>query len=216
MKKRYYNQYCALARALDVIGERWSLLLVRELLTGPKRFSDLLEGLAGMGTNLLAARIKSLERSGVIVKTKLPPPAGSMVYELTELGRALEPAVLALVKWGFQFLGNRKPKELSRPDWDIIAMKASFRPDRAAGIDEQYEIELDEVLFHARVRDGTVGMARGAAHRPVVKLKTDTATFAKLGLEKIDLGKAVKSHKLMIQGDKRAALRMLRIFKANP
>ena len=87
MSKRSYNQYCAVARALDIVGERWTLLIVRELLTGPKRFKDLLEGLPGIGTNLLTGRLKDLEGYGVVHRVTLPPPAASKVYELTELGR---------------------------------------------------------------------------------------------------------------------------------
>jgi DNA-binding HxlR family transcriptional regulator len=94
-EKRSYGQYCTVARALDVVGERWTLLLVRELSTGPKRFKDLLEGLPGIGTNLLAARLKKLEGEGIVRRATLPPPAGSNVYELTDLGGSLEPVIVA-------------------------------------------------------------------------------------------------------------------------
>ncbi len=111
MSKRSYNQYCAVARALDIVGERWTLLVVRELLSGPKRFKDLLAGLPGIGTNLLTARLKDLEGYRVVRRTILPPPAGSKVYELTELGRSLEPVVAALGQWGLEFLDNPLSKE---------------------------------------------------------------------------------------------------------
>src|SRR5947209_6790027 len=117
MSKRSYNQYCAVARALDVIGERWTLLIVRELLTGPKRFKDLLEGLCGIGTNLLAARLKDLEGQGVVWRTSLPPPAGSKVYELTELGRSLEPVVVALSRWGLKLLDAPSEEEDLKAAW---------------------------------------------------------------------------------------------------
>src|SRR5918996_4677686 len=104
MGKRRYDQYCALARALDVVGERWTLLLVRELLLGPRRYTDLLGGLPGIGTNLLADRLRYLEQVGLVRRRVLPPPAGSTVYELTELGRELEPTVFALGRWGAHFL----------------------------------------------------------------------------------------------------------------
>src|SRR5262245_63048394 len=106
---RSYRQYCAVARGLDVVGERWTLLIVRDLLVGPKRYTDLLDGLPGIGTNLLAARLRELEQGGVVRRTVLPPPAGSTVYELTEVGRALEPVVMALGRWGVRFLDN--PRE---------------------------------------------------------------------------------------------------------
>src|SRR5918995_3325809 len=100
MGKRRYDQYCALARTLDVVGERWTLLLVRELLLGPRRYKDLLAGLPGIGTNLLAERLRHLEEFGLVRRRSLPPPAGSRVYELTELGRGLESVVMELGRWG--------------------------------------------------------------------------------------------------------------------
>ena len=97
---RTYNQYCGLARALDLVGERWALLVVRELVLGPKRFTDLQAGLPGIGTNILSARLRELEESGVVARRTLPPPAASAVYELTPYGRELEPAVDALGRRG--------------------------------------------------------------------------------------------------------------------
>src|SRR2546427_12402137 len=98
--KRSYDQWCAVARSLDVVGERWTLLIVRDLLVGPKRYKDLLIGLPGIGTNLLADRLRELEGAGILRRTVLPPPAGSTVYELTSSGQALEPVILALGRWG--------------------------------------------------------------------------------------------------------------------
>ncbi len=106
MGRRSYNQGCGVARALDVVGERWTLLLVRELLSGPKRFKDLLEGLCGIGTNLLAARLKDLEGNGIVRRSTLPPPAGSSVYELSEMGRSLEPVIVALCRWELQLMDS--------------------------------------------------------------------------------------------------------------
>src|SRR6188508_1089348 len=99
-QRRLYGQRCGVARALDIVGERWTLLLVRELMIGPRRFKDILGGLPGIGTNLLTDRLKDLEQAGVVARRVLPPPAGSTVYELTELGRGLEPVVFALGWWG--------------------------------------------------------------------------------------------------------------------
>src|SRR5215211_4757632 len=113
MNRRSYGQYCAMARALDVLGDRWTLLIVRELLTGPKRFKDLLEGLPGIGTNLLAGRLKDLAGAGVLRRTTLPPPAGSSVYELTERGRELEPVLMGLARWGLDLLGERAASGLN-------------------------------------------------------------------------------------------------------
>ena len=102
MKERSYNQFCGLACALDVVGDRWTLLIVRELLAGPHRFKDLTKGLPGISTNLLSKRLKHLEQQGLLRRRALPPPAGSTVYELTPLGQALEATLLELGKWGSQ------------------------------------------------------------------------------------------------------------------
>src|ERR671923_662341 len=115
-EKRSYDQWCAVARALDIVGERWTMLIVRDLLVGPKRYTDLLAGLPGIGTNLLAQRLRELEDRGLVERSALPPPAGATVYRLTETGAALEPVVHALGRWGFQFLGLPKPTDAMLPD----------------------------------------------------------------------------------------------------
>lgn len=103
--RRSYRQYCGIARALDVVGERWTLLVIRELMTGPKRFKDLLDGLPGIGTNLLTARLKQLEEDGLLRRTILPPPAKVPAYELTPLGQRLEPVLSTPGDWGQELLG---------------------------------------------------------------------------------------------------------------
>src|SRR3989442_1936432 len=120
---RSYDQYCAVARGLDVIGDRWTLLLVRDLLLGPKRYKDLLNGLPGIGTNLLADRLHELEGAGLIERTVLPPPAGSTVYQLTEAGEALEPAMVALGRLGARFLGAPKKTDVMVPPAYFLAMR---------------------------------------------------------------------------------------------
>src|SRR5919198_3255075 len=115
MQKRSYDQWCAVARSLDVVGERWTLLIVRDLLIGPKRYSDLLAGLPGIGTNLLAQRLRELEARGLVERSTLPPPAATNVYRLTATGAALEPVVHALGRWGFQFLGLPRPSDAMLP-----------------------------------------------------------------------------------------------------
>jgi DNA-binding HxlR family transcriptional regulator len=104
MPKRY-EQYCPMAHALDLVGERWALLVVRELMHGPKRYTDLADHLPGIGTNILASRLRDLETCGIVAKRTLPPPAASRVYELTEYGRGLRPAMRELALWGARSLG---------------------------------------------------------------------------------------------------------------
>src|SRR5215212_1502533 len=125
-EKRSYGQYCTVARALDVVGERWTLLLVRELSTGPKRFKDLVGGLPGIGTNLLAARLKTLEQQGIVQRATLPPPAGSNVYELTGLGRSLEPVIVALSRWGAKLLDAPHEDDDLRAGWAAVAMRSAI------------------------------------------------------------------------------------------
>ena len=107
--RKHYDQYCPIARALDLVGERWSLLVIRELMHGPKRYTDLVEGLPGIGTNILATRLRDLEQADVVARRTLPPPAASKVYELTDYGRALRPAMRELALWGARSLGPPNP-----------------------------------------------------------------------------------------------------------
>jgi DNA-binding HxlR family transcriptional regulator len=124
---RRYDQYCPIAHALGLVGERWSLLVVRELLDGPKRYTDLVGGLPKIGTNILAARLRDLEAAGVVAKRKLPPPAASTVYELTQYGQALRPVIHELARWGIRSLGPPTPDELE-PGWLIHALELGISP----------------------------------------------------------------------------------------
>lgn len=127
MTLRSYHQYCPIAHALDLIGERWSLLIVRDLLLGPKRFSDLRAGLPGIGTNILTDRLKGLEQAGVIARRVLPPPAASTVYELTPYGRGLDGPLQALAQWGGQSLGSMQPGQAPSRDSLLLTVRALAR-----------------------------------------------------------------------------------------
>ena len=127
MTQRSYDQYCPIAHALDVVGERWSLLIVRDLLLGPKRFSDLRVGLPGIGTNILTDRLKQLEQAGVIVRRTLPPPAAAQVYELTEYGRDLDQPIQTLAAWGARSLGALTPNATISPDSIRLTARALAR-----------------------------------------------------------------------------------------
>src|ERR671924_1614095 len=122
MARHRYQQYCALARALDVAGDRWTLLIVRELAPGPRRFTDLLDGLPGVSRNLLTERLRGLERDGILARTELPPPAARQVYELTTDGRDLATAMAPLIAWVASRIGDRKPGESFRARWPAVAM----------------------------------------------------------------------------------------------
>jgi DNA-binding HxlR family transcriptional regulator/putative sterol carrier protein len=212
VSRRSYRQYCAMARALDVLGERWTLLIVRELLTGPKRFKDLLEGLPGIGTNLLAGRLKELEGEGVLRRTTLPPPAGSAVYELTGRGRDLEPVLMGLARWGVDLLGEPRPGEAFKPAWAVQAMKATFRPEVARWVRETYEFRVGEDVFHVRVDDGVSEPEYGPAWEPDLILRTDPDTFLALVSGRTEASDAIEAGRLDIEGDAEALARVGEIF----
>jgi DNA-binding HxlR family transcriptional regulator len=126
---RSYGQHCALAKSLDLVGDRWTLLIVRELLDRPRRYGDLLNGLAPIATDMLAGRLRDLERNGLVVKRELPKPASGNVYDLTDDGRALEEVINAFARWGRHLLFTRTPSDLVRPEWLARAVRAYVRDD---------------------------------------------------------------------------------------
>src|SRR5215213_1131511 len=148
---RSYAQHCTVARALDVVGERWTLLLVRELSTGPKRFKDLLGGLPGIGSNLLAGRLKALEGEGIVRRSTLPPPAGSNVYELTGLGRGLEPVIVALSRWGARLMGSPGEDDEVRAGWAAVALRSALVAGDLGDHSGTYGFRIDGEAFHLRV-----------------------------------------------------------------
>ena len=176
-KPRTYGDACGIARALDILGERWALMTVRELLLGPKRFTDLRAGLPHASPNILSMRLRDLEEHGIIRKRKLPPPAASQVYELTERGQALEPVLLELGRWG---TGVPLPDGdiTFGPDAAMLALKTMLDPAAATGRPESYELRFGDDRFHARVRDGTLAISRGPAPKPDATIDTDPATLA--------------------------------------
>ena len=216
MPKRSYGQFEGLANALDAIGERWTLLLVRELLLGPRRYKDLLEGLPGIGTNLLARRLKELQGAGVIVKRTLPAPAGSSVYELTERGRALEPALIALARWGMESMEEPKPTDVLRPGWGVLAFKATFDPEAARGVHETYEFHVEGDVFHIQVDDGTLKAAQGPAPAPDLVYFCDVETLLGIGARQLSPVDAVSLGRARMTGEPEAAARAVEIFGFPP
>jgi DNA-binding HxlR family transcriptional regulator len=211
---RTYNQYCATARTLDLVGERWTLLLVRDLLTGPKRFGDLQKSLRGMGTGLLAARMKHLEREGLVEKITLPPPARTPAYTLTEAGRELGPAVLALARWGTKWaMGERHEGETFHPGWAVLAMEAFFDGVAADGVRAVYEFRVDDEVFHVRVADGAVEAAHGPAQLPDATLNTTADLLIHLAEGRKTLREAIKDEATTVSGDKDALRRLGTLFR---
>lgn len=162
MSKRSYKQNCALARASDVIGERWTMLLLRDLLVSPRRFNELLNSLKGIGTNLLASRLKDLEAADVVERCER---GGSVrVYALTERGQALEPAVLALIRWGLTRGPESRVGDHHRDDWDLLALKALFLPSRAADLSICVQFNAPDFAGWARIEDRRMSVGVGSAH----------------------------------------------------
>jgi DNA-binding HxlR family transcriptional regulator len=169
--KKNYDQYCPIAHALDLVGERWALLIVRELIYGPKRYTDLAENLPRIGTNILAARLKDLEAGGVVAKRRLPPPAASQVYELTPYGTALKPVIRELGLWGIRSVGPPGPDDQLPPDWLVHALDMIFARVAPAG---SFEFRIGSET--ASLTDGEV--RPGSADAPDVIVETaDRAPF---------------------------------------
>lgn len=213
MTARSYRQFCGVAHALDLVGERWALLVVRELLLGPKRFTDLLNGLPGIGTNILSARLRQLEEGGVVRRRLLPPPAASTVYELTEYGRELEEILLALGRWGARSMGLRGPEQALKPEWLAVALLAFAHRDAAEGVRETYELRLGAAAFHARADDGAVTIQSGPAADPDLVVETDEETLIALLGGFLDPAEAAGSGKLRIEGEEEALGRLIEIFR---
>jgi DNA-binding HxlR family transcriptional regulator len=174
LSERSYKQYCGVARALDLIGERWALLVVRELALGPKRFTDLRQGLPGIATNVLSLRLRQLERDGVVARRLLPPPAPAQVYELTEHGRELVPIMLALGRWGAGTMGQRLPEQAIRGEWLALALTAFFDAEAAEGLSTTIALDLDGASFRLRVENGRLDVTPGVDGSADLVIATDT------------------------------------------
>lgn len=168
MTKRSYRQNCALALASDLVGERWSLLMIRDLLTGPKRYNKLRQSLQGMGTNLLASRLKQLEAAGIVEKTEAN--SGGHAYALTEMGRALEPAVLALARWGLTYMPDRVAGYYHQDDWDLVALKAAFDPKRASGLEILAQFNSDKISAWVDIRNQEMNIGLGVTEKPDITI----------------------------------------------
>jgi DNA-binding HxlR family transcriptional regulator len=209
--KRTYGDRCGIARALDIVGERWALLVVRELLLGPKRFTDLRSGLPHVSPDVLSQRLRELEESGIVRRGKLPPPAGSRIYELTERGHELEHAVLELGRFGS--VAPFPPGEAQiGVDALAIALKTLFAPDAADGLDATYELRLGEDRFRVRVADGRLDLTRGSADAPDATIEADPGTLATVLWHGRKLPEARRAGDITASGDAQAVRRLLALF----
>lgn len=205
---RRYDDPCGIARALDVVGERWALLVARELIFGPKRFVQLRGGLHGVSPNVLSQRLRDLEEAGIVRRGMLDPPAGVAIYELTARGQALEPVLLELGRWG-----ARQPMtadgELS-VNALMVALKTVFDP--ATAVHATFALRVDGDWFRVTVAGDSIDIARGRSERPAVTFDTDTATLRSVAFGREPISDAEKAGRLTIDGDRLLAERFARMF----
>ncbi|MFJ6727167.1 winged helix-turn-helix transcriptional regulator [Streptomyces sp. NPDC091281] len=199
-RRRSYDQYCSAARALDLVGDRWTLLIVRELLAGPRRYTDLHADLPGVSTDVLAGRLRDMERDGLAGRRRMPPPSAAYVYELTERGRALLPVVQALGAWGESELGERGPTDAVRAHWFALPL---LRRLPGQGL---VEVRLEEGVFHlyagaGAAPDGAVYGDGPAPREPDARLALDADTSAAVARGTLDLLDAVRAGRVEVGGD---------------
>jgi DNA-binding HxlR family transcriptional regulator/putative sterol carrier protein len=212
MREHRYEQYCALARALDVVGNRWTLLIIRELRPGPRRFTDLVGGLPGISRKLLTERLRDLEGDGIINRRELPPPAARQVYELTEEGRDLATAMAPMIAWGARRLGEREPGEFFSPRGPAVAMVGLADRDAAKGVRETYQYVVGDEAFYFVVDDGSIELHDGRADDAAVVVTADEDTWAKVASGRIRTSSAVAAGAFTVAGDPRARERLRKIF----
>ena len=215
ISKRTYGSYCGIARALEIVGERWALLVVRDLIQGPKRFTDLRRGLPRIPSNVLSARLKELEAAGVICRRLLPRPSTGIVYELTEHGRELEDIVLRLGLWGARLLGEPRLDDSVNPDSMMLALRATFRPEAARDLRASYELRLGEIVLHARVDTGRLEVAEGPLADADLVVETDL-TLRALMCGELSPAEAVKQGNVRLAGKAELLDRFVEIFRIPP
>jgi len=209
--KRSYEDACAGAHALDLIGERWALLVVRELLLGPKRFTDLRVGLQGISPNVLTQRLNELEQAAIIRRRKLAPPASAWIYELTDWGKELEPVIIQLGRWGVRSPIRPSNATLS-VDSLILSFRTMFNPKNADGLNASYVLRLGEEHFHAEITSTHFKISRGSAENIDTIIISDHHTLASLVYGGRDLTEALHAGALKYEGDKLALERFLTLF----
>ena len=200
MANRSYDHLCGLAHSLDLVGGRWSLLLVRELLTGPKRYRDLVQRLPGLGSNLLSTRLKHLRTHGLIALERLPPPASTHAYVITEKGRTLEPIVVALAQWGCANLERHTDNKVFVPGAAILAIQANFNAEAFVGIEEAYEFHIGANVFHMRVTQVALTPRLGSAYAPDCTVHLDPDTFQRILTGRVTAANAVRQGLLQVHG----------------
>lgn len=208
---RTYHDACGIPRALDRVGERWALMVVRELVLGPKRFTDLRTGLPHASPNVLAQRLRELEQAGVVRRRRLPPPAASQVYELTDWGAELEPVLVALGRWGARAAAPPEGDGMSL-DAHVLSLRTLFDPARAEGLEATLELRLGDHRFRAELSGGRLEVVPGEAAVPDAVIAADAGTLLAVVHGRRELDEALAAGELTIEGDRRLAQRFLTLF----
>src|SRR5579859_4995933 len=209
--KRSYADACGAAHAMDLIGERWALLVVRELMLGPKRFTDLRASLPSISPNVLTQRLEDLEETAVVRRHKLPPPAATWVYELTDWGRELEPALQVLGRWASR--SPHKPQGMPLCLTSLIlSFRTMFSSEAADGMRASLELRLDGEPFHVEIADGHLDIDRGTPAKPDAMIETSHDTLAALVYGGHKLADALQAGEVKLEGDKSLVKRFVGLF----
>ncbi|TCJ96749.1 winged helix-turn-helix transcriptional regulator [Nocardia alba] len=217
MARRSYDQFCGLAHALDVVGERWTLLIVRELMVSPKRYSDLAAALDGIGTSLLAARVKQLESEGVVRRRLLDPPVASVVYELTTRGHELARAMVPLALWGARHFMDaaRAPEESFHAEWPLVFLADRLNGTTAANLNAEYEFHIDDSVARLRVRDGEVDVVMEKSATPAdAVLRCASATAAALAGGRMTVADALTAGLIQAEGQPESLAELLELLNS--
>lgn len=209
MATRKYQDACGIARSLDVVGERWALLVVRELVFGPKRFTDLRDGLRGISQNVLSQRLRDLEAAGIVRRTLLGPPASTQAYELTAQGRALEPVLVAMSRWGA--LTPPPPESEMSNDAFALALKALFVP-ASDGFSGRIRLKLVRDAFDVEVGDDSIEVARASGPDPAIVLEAPESVLRAVMFHRRTLDDALETGDLRITGERKQAAALLDRF----
>jgi DNA-binding HxlR family transcriptional regulator len=210
--KRSYRDACGIARALDVVGERWALMVVRELLLGPKRFTDIRSGLPHVSPDVLAQRLRDLEQAGIVHHRRLPPPFAAQVYELTDCGRSLEPVLIELGRWGGANAPPPSDEMCMSLDSYIVSLRTLFDPERAGDFAARVELRLGEERFRVVIADGHVDADRGELPDADAVIEADPTTLLDVLHGHRALADALASEAMRFSGDKRKAKRFTQLF----
>ncbi|WP_156622901.1 winged helix-turn-helix transcriptional regulator [Mycobacterium sp. 1164966.3] len=214
MTRRSYSQYCGLARALDLVGERWMLLIVRDLAIRPRRFGEILDGLPGLGTSLLSERLKNLEDDEIVERAISGRGRGGVVYRLTARGQALARALQPLAAWGATFLDPTKGDKFS-PDWLFFAVRSAFHPEAAAGVHDCYEFCVDnKISFWVTIDDGDIHITQKRPRKPDFTLKMALSDLGGIASGQLNPQYLVEQGRAKFRGDAQAAGRALALFGA--